>query len=110
MGITTFKTITDPEKYPQFAPIFENFDLDKSQVVTRATDQFKKPKPSFFELYLEKNKLDPKTTRIIFIDDHRKNVKAAESVGLEGVRFKNAKQLRRDLADMGIEISRSLNN
>ena len=106
MGITTFNTITDAQKYPQFAHIFKNFDLDKSQVVTRETDQFKKPNPKYFEQYLEKNKLDPNTTRIIFIDDRRKNIKAANSVGLEGVRFKNAAQLRRDLADIGIDISR----
>ena len=110
MGITTFNTITDAQKYPQFAHIFKNFDLSKSQVVTRGTDKFKKPKPTFFELYLEKNNLDPKTTRIIFIDDRRKNVKAAQSLGLEALRFKNAKQLRRDLADMGIDISSSLKN
>ncbi|TET34300.1 hypothetical protein E3J61_02985 [Candidatus Dependentiae bacterium] len=106
MGITTFNTITDAQKYPQFVPLFKNFDLDKSHVVTRKTDQFKKPNPKYFEHYLEKNNLDPETTRIIFIDDRRKNIQAANSVGLEGVRFKNATQLRRDLADMGIDISR----
>jgi len=106
MGITTFKTITDPQKYPQFAHIFTNFDLDKSQVVTRETDQFKKPNPKYFEQYLEKNNLDPNKTRIIFIDDRRKNVKAAESAGIEGIRFRHAAQLRKDLADKGIDIRR----
>jgi FMN phosphatase YigB (HAD superfamily) len=108
MGVTTFNTITDPQKYPQFAHIFKNFDLDKSQVISHDTDQFKKPHPHYFELYLKKNNLDPKTTRIIFIDDRRKNIKAANALGLEGVRFKNATQLRKDLADKGIDIRRCI--
>lgn len=106
MGITTFNTIINAQKYPQFSPLFSNFDLNKSHVVTRKTDIVKKPNPQFFEDYLEKNKLNPKTTRIIFIDDRRKNVKAANSVGLEGIRFKNAAKLRHDLANRGIDISR----
>lgn len=104
MGITTFKTITDPEKYPEFAHIFKNFDLGKSQVITLETDVFKKPNVKFFERYLQKNNLDPSRTRIIFIDDRRKNVKGAREAGLETVRFKNSKKLRKDLADMGIDI------
>lgn len=108
MGITTFNTITDPTKYPQFATLFENFDLDKSQVVTRAITPIKKPDIAFFEQYLKKNNLDLRTTRIIFIDDRIKNVNAANAVGLEGIRFKNAAQLRKDLADKGIDIRRCI--
>ena len=110
MGITTFKTITDPQKYPEFAPIFKNFDLNKSQVVTLETDIFKKPNIKFFERYVEKNNLDPHSTRIIFIDDKKRNVKAAQRAGLEAIRFKNAKKLRKDLAEMGIDIAHPQND
>lgn len=104
MDFTTFKIITDPQKYPQFAHVFKHFDLAHSQVITREMG-VKKPNPAFFKRYLTKNNLDPQTTRIIFIDDLTKNVRTANALGLEGVRFKNATQLRRDLAKMGIDVN-----
>ena len=39
----------------------------------------------------------------LFIDDNQNNIHIAESVGIAGIRFKNAKQLSRELKHMLIE-------
>lgn len=103
IGNTTFKAMTNAKQYPQFQHVFEHFDLEKSQVVDNVKTQ--KPSPQFFINYLKKNKIDPAKTRVVFIDNDKKNVKAAVSVGLEGIHFKNAIQLRQELALIGIQIT-----
>ena len=106
IGQTAFNAITDANLYPQFQRVFQNFELDKSQVVTNNNGKFvKKPHIEFFEQYLEKNKINLQKTRIIFIDNKKRNVIAAWKSGLEGILFKNATQLRRDLAQIGITIN-----
>ena len=102
IGSTVFQTITDQRQYPQYEDIFKYFDLPRSHV---SSSSIRKPDPRFFEEYLDNNKIDFKNTRVIFIDDKRKNIRAAKQVGLEAVRFKNAKQLRQDLSKMGIRIN-----
>ena len=48
----------------------------------------------------QKNSLQPE--QIIFIDDKLANVKAAQSVGMHAIHFKNAKQLRKQLIEWNI--------
>ena len=103
IGPSTFQAITDAEQYPQFQYIFQHFDLKKSQVVDNP--KLLKPNPQFFKQYLEKNNIDLNKTRVIFIDDKIKNIRSARSVGLEGIHFKSANQLRKELVKMGISIS-----
>lgn len=106
IGLTVFQTLTNPEQFPQFAHIFKHFDIPKSHVVAyNAGNIIKKPNPAFFHHYLHKNNIDPAKTRIIFIDDKKENITIARSLGLQAVRFRNASQLRKDLAAMGIKIA-----
>jgi 2-haloacid dehalogenase len=51
----------------------------------------KKPNPQFFVNYYTHHSLDP--LNIIFIDDKAYNIKAAQSLGITGIIFKNKKQL-----------------
>ncbi len=101
MKYKTYTLVTDPIKRPQFADIFAQFDLSKSQVKSCG---LAKPSAAFFLEYLRKNDLDLSQTKIIFIDDKVKNVDAAKKLGFDTIQFKNAKQLVEDLAAKGISI------
>jgi 2-haloacid dehalogenase len=59
-----------------------------------------KPDPRFFKLLESRHGVVP--SRAIFIDDVEKNCKAAQSLGYQAHRFKNADELRRDLQGRGI--------
>jgi HAD superfamily hydrolase (TIGR01509 family) len=60
----------------------------------------KKPNPTFFKAYLDKNNLDPST--ILFIDDKQYNIDAAATLGIQGIHFKNVKQLITELKNHNI--------
>jgi FMN phosphatase YigB (HAD superfamily) len=62
----------------------------------------KKPNPAFFENYLEQHNLDPST--ILFIDDKQYNIDAAATMGIQGIHFKNLKQLITELKNHNIFI------
>ncbi len=104
LGRTLFDRLINPSEHPQLAEIFDYITLNRSYVVNNDTIAYPKPSAQFFKNYLKKNNLDPKKTRIIFIDDRLPNVTAAQKLGFEGVHFKNAFQLRNDLARKGITI------
>jgi FMN phosphatase YigB (HAD superfamily) len=54
-------------------------------------DLIKKPQRRFFVRYLQQCGADPKT--VLFIDDSKGNIAAAQCAGLQTIRFKNARQL-----------------
>lgn len=99
---TLFKDLTNPNKNPQFAYIFELFDLTKSHQVINGSNNIKKPNIEYFTNYLTKNNIDPTKTRIIFIDDLKVNIEAAKKAGLTGIQFISPAQLRSRLQEMHI--------
>lgn len=107
IGNSSFIAITDAKQFPQFSPIFKHFDLAQSHVVAHTDGHvIKKPDLEFFRQYLAKNKIDLTTTTVIFIDDKKENIQAAQKLGLTGVQFKDATQLRSDLFALGIDIKK----
>ena len=54
-----------------------------------------KPDPRIFALALERNALQP--ARTLFIDDVPDNVRAAQALGMTGVRFEGPQRLRAEL-------------
>lgn len=62
----------------------------------------KKPNKKCFQLILKEQHLVPSET--VFIDDYKENVIAAKSLGINGIIFKNNKQLVRDLRTLGVKI------
>lgn len=55
----------------------------------------KKPNQEAYECLLQQ--LDVPAETIIFIDDKRRNIKAAREIGIDGIRFESAKQIRKEL-------------
>ncbi|XP_042034560.1 flavin mononucleotide hydrolase 1, chloroplatic-like [Salvia splendens] len=60
----------------------------------------RKPDPDFYMDMLKHLKVEP--TSCIFIDDRMKNVEAALHAGFNGIHFKTADSLRKDLSDLGV--------
>jgi len=102
IGTQSFTTIiTGNGKSGRF--LRANFNLDHPQTVDyRAATVIKKPNIEFFNQAIAKNQFDLATTHVIFIDDRADNVEAARKAGMIGIVFKNPKQLRADLKDLGL--------
>jgi 2-haloacid dehalogenase len=58
-----------------------------------------KPDPKLYQTLLERYDIDP--SRAVFIDDNKTNVEAAEALGIHGIHFHNAAQLRGELVTLG---------
>ncbi|KNA16317.1 hypothetical protein SOVF_090270 [Spinacia oleracea] len=62
-----------------------------------------KPDPDFYSEAFRHLQVEPESC--IFVDDRIKNVEGAVSVGMVGLQFKGADELRQDLSLLGINIS-----
>jgi 2-haloacid dehalogenase len=63
--------------------------------VVSGDEKMRKPFPEFYQLTLNRFDLHPERT--LFIDDNLRNVKAAEDLGIQAIRFESPAQLRKDL-------------
>ena len=59
-----------------------------------------KPDTDFFRHILEQERYAPENT--VFIDDLEENVRAAESLGIRGLVFEDARSLRHHLCELGL--------
>jgi epoxide hydrolase-like predicted phosphatase len=64
-------------------------------MIISAEVKLTKPDPRIFRLALER--LGIEASQGIFIDDFQRNIEGANAVGLHGIRFKTAMQMRSDL-------------
>ncbi len=81
-------------EFPQIINCF-----DKVQIVQPESNPLKKPDTEFFKHYLSELVDDQ---HVIFIDDNRKNIEAAKSLGIHAIRFTSANKLRKQLDDLGV--------
>lgn len=99
LGSNIGKTVYDDcmDKFPTIFNLFKEitipFESENAKII-------KKPHPDFFHSHTIKSNLKPE--QIIFIDDKLANVKAAQSVGMHAIHFKNARQLRQELKKWNI--------
>jgi 2-haloacid dehalogenase len=68
-------------------------------IVVSGQERLAKPDPRIYHLVLDRHDLD--AARTVFVDDRLVNVAAARSVGMQGLRFTDHEQLRRDLERSG---------
>lgn len=83
------------ETYPYIEHSYPVLDLLEGKVVSGYEGLFK-PQPAIFELLLSRFSL--KAEDCIFIDDNAANVAGAEAVGISGMLFRSADDLREKLA------------
>ncbi len=76
--------------------LFSYFDVIK--VATLHEDYVGKPNVHMFYSYLDQHKLHGK--KIVFIDNKRHNIAAAQSVGMIGILYKNTPKLHQELEEL----------
>jgi putative hydrolase of the HAD superfamily len=59
-----------------------------------------KPARRIYEVALAMSQADPSSS--VFIDDREQNLEPARSLGMQTIRFTDARQLRQDLAGLGV--------
>ena len=69
-------------------------------IVVSGVEKTRKPFAGFYQILLDRYRVDP--AKAIFIDDNFRNVKAASSLGIHGIHFQSATQLKKELKDRNI--------
>lgn len=70
--------------------------------VVSGEEKTRKPFHVFYQKLLDRYNIDP--AKSLFIDDNLRNVKAAEELGIKGIYFQNADQLKKELINLGIQL------
>ena len=83
------------ETFPEAREHFEILQMIDRYVVSGA-EGYVKPDPRLFQILLDRYGL--KAEECIFVDDNPDNVTAAERLGMRGIVFTNAENLRKELA------------
>lgn len=89
-GLTNWSMETFPEAREHFGIL----QMIERYVVSGA-EGYVKPDPRLFQVLLDRYQL--KAEECIFIDDNPTNVAAAEKLGMQGIAFTNAEELRKQL-------------
>lgn len=85
------------ETFPTVQKTYRIFSLIDKIVVSGEVKQLK-PNPEIFHTLLDKYNL--KAEESLFIDDNVKNVEGAKAVGINAIRFEDAKKLREELNNL----------
>ena len=83
---------------------FDKFPLlsELQGTVVSGVEKMHKPNADIYELALSRFGLE--ANQCVFIDDTAKNIAGCEAVGIRGIRFTSARQVRRDLAALGVSL------
>lgn len=94
-ALTNWSHETFPSQRRRFA-FFDWFD----GIVVSGEEKVIKPEPRIFQILLERHSV--RADEAVFIDDNPKNAHAASALGIHGVHFRTAAELRRELAQLGL--------
>ncbi len=86
------------ETFPIVRPDLPFLDM-LDDIVISGEVRLCKPDPAIYTLLLSRNNLRPEES--VFIDDRADNVAGAENVGIIGIRFHTAAQVRAELENLG---------
>ena len=87
-----------------FPIAFERFEFlnDFKGIVVSGEEKTRKPFRKIYKITLDRYGITPE--KAVFIDDNIENVETANKMGMNGIHFNNADQLRQNLIAMGIEL------
>jgi 2-haloacid dehalogenase len=71
-------------------------------IVVSGEEKTIKPRRELYKILLNRYHVEPATA--VFIDDNAANVEAAKVLGMEGIHFTSAQQLREELRGLGIGV------
>lgn len=69
-------------------------------VVVSGTEKMRKPQPEFYQLLL--NRYHVKPEEALFIDDNKRNILAAEQLGIKSIHYQSPEQLAAELKQLDI--------
>jgi len=92
----------EPDKFLLRRARFPFFGLLDGCVIS-GFEGVAKPDSAIFEILLRRYELEPAATA--FIDDTAANVAAAGRLGIRAIEYSAARQLRRDLRDLGVPVA-----
>ena len=69
-------------------------------IVVSGDEKTRKPFPEMYRILLDRYEVSP--SEAVFIDDSLKNVEAAEALGIRGIHFQGAGQLRSELGRLEV--------
>jgi len=107
-----FKELKDSGKYKIYALsnwsaetmeiAFSRFDfLDWFDgMVISGLEKMRKPEPAFYQLLLDRYNVKPEDA--LFIDDNKRNIIAAEKMGIKSIHFTSAAELRTALVTINV--------
>jgi epoxide hydrolase-like predicted phosphatase len=87
-----FSTFDLYDKKWHFSKLFNGLIFASSKI------GYRKPDPNIYKYMLEKLACLP--SEVVFIDDREKNVEAATNLGIKGIIFKDAVQLKKELFNL----------
>ena len=94
-ALSNWSAETFPSQRPRF-PFLAWFD----GIVLSGAEGCMKPDERIFRILLDRYELAVDET--VFIDDNPKNARAASALGMHGIHFRSAEQLRAELAGLGL--------
>jgi len=94
-AVTNFSAETFPPQRDRFA-----FLAWFRGIVVSGDEGIIKPDPRIFAILCERYRIAPRDA--VFIDDVARNAAAASALGIHGIHFQSAGQLRRELAALGL--------
>lgn len=71
--------------------------------VVSGEEKTRKPFPEFYKILLDRYKVNP--SEALFIDDSLRNVKGAETLGINAIHFTSPAELKKQLAKKGIVVN-----
>jgi 2-haloacid dehalogenase len=86
-----------------FPLIREDYDFLKNfeYILISGKEKLIKPDPAIYKLLLKRVKLKPQ--QCVFIDDVLVNIQGAQAVGIHGIQFHSATQVRQELENLDIQ-------
>lgn len=94
-ALTNYSAETFPHARRQYG-FLEWFD----EIVVSGEEGMVKPDREIYDLLIERTGLAPADS--VFVDDRAENVRAAEKLGFDGVVFRDAEGLRREMVRLGL--------
>ncbi|QXV66378.1 HAD family phosphatase [Mucilaginibacter sp. 21P] len=69
-------------------------------IVVSGTEKMRKPQPEFYQLLLSRYNVKP--NEALFIDDNKRNILAAEQLGIRSIHYQSSEQLTTELQQLNI--------
>lgn len=97
IALTNWSAETFPIALKRFA-FLKQFE----GIIVSGTEKTRKPFPEIYQTLIKRYHLTPENC--VFIDDNLENVIAAEKLNINGIHFKSAEQLKKELINYNIDL------